>query len=74
MEKEKHEKLLSDYSVDIFYAYRSTKFQGEDLWIDFINDFRPHMINSWARSEFSVWSDIIIQRGVHVETGRKIQK
>lgn len=65
-----HLKTLRDYSSEMFTAFSKTSMRGEHLWTDFISSFRPHTIRSWTKPMLHEWRDLLIRRGIYVQTVR----
>ena len=73
MEREKYAIHLRKYCDKLKNLYADVEeFSGKALLIDFIKSFRPRTIRTWDRAFLIEWIELLIKRGVYVETGRHL--
>ena len=57
---------VEEYSSEMLLTLKETKWEGEDLWIDFTCTFRAVTINYMKPTQLMEWTDFLLSRNVYV--------
>ena len=73
-QKEAYLCRINTMGEETLATYTEIRLEGEELWIEFISVFRPHSIKLWNHLLLVKWTKFLLANGVHVETGRSMDK